>query len=121
MYRAKERGGACYEVFGQSLRARTAKRRELEAELRAALDEDQLRVAYQPQVELATGRMTGLEALARWQHPERGMVAAGEFIRVAEDTGIIHALGRRVLVAGVSRLRGLACDRAPWRRTSRSR
>ena len=97
MYRAKERGGACYEVFGQSLRARTVKRRELEAELRSALDEDQLRVAYQPQVELATGRMTGLEALARWEHPEHGLVAAGDFIRVAEDTGMIHALGRRVL------------------------
>ena len=110
MYRAKERGGACYEVFGQSLRARTVKRRELEAELRAALDEDQLRLAYQPQVELATGRMTGLEALARWQHPERGMVAASEFIRIAEDTGIIHALGRRVLAQ--------ACrDYAAWRAT----
>jgi diguanylate cyclase (GGDEF)-like protein len=109
MYRAKERGGACYEVFGQSLRARTVKRRELEAELRAALEDDQVRVAYQPQVELATGRMTGLEALARWQHPERGLVAAAEFIRVAEDTGMIHALGRRVLAQ--------ACrDYASWRK-----
>jgi EAL domain-containing protein (putative c-di-GMP-specific phosphodiesterase class I) len=108
MYRAKERGGACYEVFGQSLRARTTKRRQLEAELRTAMEEDQLRVAYQPQVELATGRLAGLEALARWQHPERGMVAAGEFIRVAEDTGIIHDLGRWVL--------GQACgDYARWR------
>ena len=108
MYRAKERGGACYEVFGQSLRARTARRRELEAELRTALDERQLRVAYQPQVEIASGRMTGLEALARWEHPERGLVAAGEFIRVAEDTGMIHALGRWVL--------GQACrDYASWR------
>ena len=59
MYRAKERGGACYEIFGQSLRARTVKRRELETQLRTALDEHQLRVAYQPQVELTTGRMTG--------------------------------------------------------------
>jgi diguanylate cyclase (GGDEF)-like protein len=108
MYRAKERGGACYEVFGQSLRARTARRRELEAELRTALDERQLRVAYQPQVELSSGRMTGLEALVRWQHPERGLVPAGEFIRVAEDTGMIHALGRWVL--------GEACrDYASWR------
>ena len=97
MYRSKERGGACYEVFGQSLRARTVKRRELETELRAALENDELRVAYQPQVELETGRMTGLEALARWQHPERGLVPAGEFIRVAEDTGMIHGLGRWVL------------------------
>ena len=108
MYRAKERGGACHEVFGQSLRARTTKRRELETELRVALDEKQLRVAYQPQVELATGRLAGLEALARWQHPERGMVAAGEFIRVAEDTGMIHDLGRWVLA--------YACrDYAAWR------
>ena len=98
MYRAKERGGACYEVFGQSLRARTARRREVERELRTALDEGHLRVAYQPQVELPTGRMTGLEALVRWQHPERGSIAAGEFIRVAEDTGMIHGLGRWVLV-----------------------
>jgi diguanylate cyclase (GGDEF)-like protein len=97
MYRAKERGGACFEVFGQSLRARTVKRRELEAELRVALDEQQLRVAYQPQVELVSGRMTGLEALVRWQHPERGLVPAGDFIRVAEDTGMIHALGTWVL------------------------
>jgi diguanylate cyclase (GGDEF)-like protein len=108
MYRAKERGGACYEIFGQSLRARTAKRRELEAQLRIALDEHQLRVAYQPQVELATGRMTGLEALVRWEHPERGLVAAGEFIRTAEDTGMIHALGGWVL--------SQACrDYARWR------
>jgi diguanylate cyclase (GGDEF)-like protein len=108
MYRAKERGGACYEVFGQSLRARTTKRRELEAELRAAIEGRQLRVAYQPQVELATGRMTGLEALARWQHPDHGLVAAGEFIRIAEDTGMIHDLGRWVL--------GEACrDYARWR------
>jgi EAL domain-containing protein (putative c-di-GMP-specific phosphodiesterase class I) len=97
MYRAKERGGACTEVFGHSLRARTARRKELEAELRTALEQDQLRVAYQPQIELATGRMTGLEALARWEHPEQGMIAAGEFIRVAEDTGVIHTLGRHVL------------------------
>ncbi|MGH2837582.1 MAG: putative bifunctional diguanylate cyclase/phosphodiesterase [Thermoleophilaceae bacterium] len=108
MYRAKERGGACYEVFGQSLRARTTKRRQVEAELRTALTEDQLRVAYQPQVELATGRLAGVEALARWQHPERGLVAAGEFIRVAEDTGMIHDLGRWVLIQ--------ACrDYAAWR------
>jgi diguanylate cyclase (GGDEF)-like protein len=108
MYRAKERGGACYEVFGPSLRARTARRRELEGELRRALDEDQLRVAYQPQVELETGRMVGLEALARWRHPERGVISAAEFIRVAEDTGMIHGLGRWVL--------SQACrDFARWR------
>jgi diguanylate cyclase (GGDEF)-like protein len=111
MYRSKERGGACYEVFGQSLRARTVKRRELETELRMALENDELRVAYQPQVELETGRMTGLEALARWQHPERGLVPAGEFIRVAEDTGMIHGLGRWVLAQACRDFSGwLAAD-----------
>ncbi len=111
MYRAKERGGACYEVFGQSLRARTTKRRQIEDELRVALAEDQLRVAYQPQVELATGRLAGLEALARWDHPERGLVAASEFIRVAEDTGMIHDLGPLGADPGLPRLRGMAGGR----------
>jgi diguanylate cyclase (GGDEF)-like protein len=98
MYRAKERGGSRCEVFGRSLRARTAKRRELELELGTALEDGQLKVVYQPQVELSSGRMTGLEALVRWQHPRRGLVAASEFIRIAEETGIIHPLGRSVLV-----------------------
>ena len=97
MYHAKEHGGGRYEFFGRFLRARTAKRRELDAELATALEEGQLRVAYQPQVELASGRMVGLEALVRWQHPRRGMIAAAKFIRVAEETGMIHALGRSVL------------------------
>ena len=97
MYHAKERGGSRYEFFGRFLRARIAKRRELDAELSTALAEGQLRVAYQPQVELASGRMVGLEALVRWQHPRRGMVAASKFIRVAEETGMIHALGHSVL------------------------
>ena len=108
MYRAKERGGACNEVFGHSLRARTARRREMETELREGIEAGQLHVAYQPQVELITGRLTGLEALARWHHPDRGVVPAAEFIRVAEDTGMIHTLGRWVL--------DQAChDYASWR------
>jgi diguanylate cyclase (GGDEF)-like protein len=97
MYHAKKNGGSRSAIFGRSLRARTAKRRQLEMELGRALDEDQLKVVYQPQVELVTGRMTGLEALARWQHPERGLVPASEFIRVAEETGLIHRLGHSVL------------------------
>jgi len=97
MYHAKERGGSRYEFFGRFLRTRTARRRELDAELSTALQEGQLRVAYQPQVELASGRMVGLEALVRWQHPRRGIVTAGKFIRVAEETGMIPALGRSVL------------------------
>ena len=98
MYHAKKRGGSRSAVFGRSLRTRTAKRRQLESELGTALEEGQLKVVYQPQVELSSGRMTALEALVRWQHPQRGLVAASEFIRIAEETGIIHALGRSVLV-----------------------
>ena len=94
MYHAKKGGGSRSAVFGRSLRARTARRRQLEMELARALEENQLKVVYQPQVELVTGRMRGLEALVRWQHPQRGLVAAGEFIRVAEETGLIHRLGR---------------------------
>ena len=120
MYRAKERGGACYEVFGQSLRARTTKRRELEAELRTALDEDQLRVAYQPQVELATGRMAGLEALAAGSTRSAAWSPAGEFIRVAEDTGMIHDLGRWVLAQACRDYARVAKRRARSRTTSGS-
>jgi diguanylate cyclase (GGDEF)-like protein len=98
MYHAKKRGGSRAAVFGRSLRARTARKRQLEVELGTALEEGQLKVVYQPQVELVSGQMTGLEALARWQHPQRGLVAASEFIRVAEESGMIHALGRSVLV-----------------------
>ena len=97
MYHAKKGGGSRAAVFGRSLRSRTARRRQLEMELGRALEEGQLSVVYQPQIELATGRMTGLEALVRWQHPERGLVLASEFIRVAEETGLIHPLGRSVL------------------------
>ena len=77
MYRAKERGGACHEVFGSSLRARTAQRRELETDLREALEEGQLRVAYQPQVELAdeahggSGGPGALAAPRTRRHPRR--------------------------------------------------
>ena len=97
MYHAKKGGGSRSAVFGRSLRARTAARRQVELDLGRAVEEGQLRVLYQPQVELATGRMTGLEALVRWQHPQRGLLPASEFIRVAEETGLIHPLGRSVL------------------------
>jgi diguanylate cyclase (GGDEF)-like protein len=109
MYHAKKGGGSRAAVFGRSLRARTARRRQLEVELGRALDEHELTVVYQPQVELAGGRMTGLEALVRWQHPKRGLVPASQFIRVAEEAGLIHQLGRFVLER--------ACrDYAEWRR-----
>lgn len=96
MYRAKERGGGRYELFDSSLRARAMARLELEADMRRALERDEFRVHYQPVVAL-DGRICGLEALLRWEHPTRGLVSPGEFIPLAESTGLIVALGAKVL------------------------
>ena len=97
LYAAKERGRARLEVFSDELFLRVARRVQTESELRVALREQQLYVEYQPQIDLDTGRLVGVEALVRWQHPERGMVAPDEFITVAEECGLIGALGRYVL------------------------
>jgi diguanylate cyclase (GGDEF)-like protein len=98
LYRAKERGRGRHEVFDAGLRARITSRLEVEADLRRALDSgDQLSLAYQPFYDLASGRMHGVEALLRWRHPQRGMIAPAEFIPVAEDSGLIVELGELVL------------------------
>jgi diguanylate cyclase (GGDEF)-like protein/PAS domain S-box-containing protein len=97
MYRAKERGRSRYEVFETTMGARARLRLDLEAELRRALDNDELVLHYQPEVSLVSGRIVGTEALVRWEHPERGLLMPDEFIPVAEETGLILALGRQVL------------------------
>ena len=93
MYRAKEKGRAGYELFDEDMRARMTYRLQVESELQAALDEDQLELWFQPLVTLPDRRLVGAEALLRWNHPVRGLLAAGEFIPVAEESGLIVPLG----------------------------
>jgi EAL domain-containing protein (putative c-di-GMP-specific phosphodiesterase class I) len=97
MYRAKEQGRARFVVFDGAMRLRATERLELESDLRHALERDELRLHYQPLVDLEDGRITGVEALVRWQHPERGLLAPDQFIGIAEESGLIVALGEWVM------------------------
>jgi diguanylate cyclase (GGDEF)-like protein/PAS domain S-box-containing protein len=96
MYRAKERGRGRCEVFDAEMRARAVRRLETERDLRHALDRDELELHYQPVVALGSGEIVGLEALVRWDHPERGLLDPGEFVPIAEDSGLIEPIGRWV-------------------------
>ena len=109
MYRAKAKGRARAVVWRQSTGEAPAQRLTLEQELRTALECRQIMVHYQPQVELRTGRILGVEALARWAHPSRGLLLPGDFLDVAEESGLIVELGRQVLDAAAHQV-------AAWRR-----
>jgi diguanylate cyclase (GGDEF)-like protein/PAS domain S-box-containing protein len=110
MYRAKERGRGRYEMFDAGLRDRITVRLRVEADLRRALEgEGRLWVAYQPYYRLPGRQVAGVEALVRWEHPERGNIPPGDFIQVAEESGLVVPLGARVLRA--------ACEQvARWQR-----
>jgi diguanylate cyclase (GGDEF)-like protein len=97
MYMAKANGKAGFAVFDPGMHAAIRDRHELGAQLQHAVELGQLRLAYQPIVDLRDGALAGVEALVRWEHPERGLVAPGEFIEIAEENGAILPIGRWVL------------------------
>ena len=103
MYRAKSAGRNALCFFDPEMQAAVTGRAQMESELRSALLAEHFLLLYQPQVE-ADGRVTGAEALIRWQHPERGMVSPGDFIALAEDTGLILPMGKWVLETACNQL-----------------
>ncbi len=107
MYRAKEAADGGFALYDPGMHEQLVKRVRLEGELRDALERDELVLHYQPTWELQTGRLVGFEALVRWEHPERGLMQPGLFIPIAEETGLIHDIGRLVL-------REACCQGAAW-------
>jgi diguanylate cyclase (GGDEF)-like protein/PAS domain S-box-containing protein len=97
MYRAKEKGPNNYQFFERGMNVRATERQWIEASLRHALERDEFVLHYQPKINLKTGEITGVEALIRWQHPDRGLVFPLQFISVAEDCGLMLPIGRWVL------------------------
>lgn len=115
MYRAKEAGGARWLVFDDDIHRRAVERLETEVALRHAVERDEITLHYQPIVRAGDGSLAGFEALARWRHPDAGLVLPARFIRLAEETGLIAPIGARVLhhacrQASVWRKQGVADD-----------
>jgi diguanylate cyclase (GGDEF)-like protein len=111
MYHAKQSGKGQYALFGVEMREEAIQRVELEADLRVALKHDELRVCYQPIIDLQSGEVVSFEALLRWDHPERGAIRPKTFLTVAEDAGLIGDIDQWVLARACSEL-------ASWREAS---
>jgi diguanylate cyclase (GGDEF)-like protein/PAS domain S-box-containing protein len=104
MYRAKDEGRNTYRFFSPEMSAKVTMRMQIETDLRRALQNQELFLVYQPVINIASGQVTGMEALLRWNHPQRGVVMPDEFISLAEETGLIGPIGEWVL--------GAACQQA---------
>ena len=100
MYRAKERGNT-YHIYSDEMSDLAVERMELETSLRHAIEHDEFRLFYQPQIDIRTGEVVGTEALIRWDHPEEGLIPPGRFIRIAEETGLIVAMDQWALKEAV--------------------
>jgi diguanylate cyclase (GGDEF)-like protein len=105
MYEAKQRGRNNYQFFRHEMHARLAERQSLEADLRCALGRNEFVLHYQPKLNLQTGQITGVEALIRWLHPQRGMVYPEQFVPLAEECGLILGIGQWVLVEACKQAR----------------
>ncbi|MBA2492437.1 MAG: EAL domain-containing protein [Gammaproteobacteria bacterium] len=105
MYHAKEKGRNQYQFFSEEMGARAAERLMLGNAMQLALEREEFELHYQPCIELATGRITGVEALIRWRHPELGLLSPARFIPLAEETGLILQIGDWVLRTGCAQMR----------------
>jgi diguanylate cyclase (GGDEF)-like protein len=119
MYRAKDGGGDSFRFYNEDMTARALALVALEIDLRQALAQGELALHYQPQIELATGRIAGLEALIRWDHPMRGLVEPNQFLPLAESTGLIVPISAWVVRAAATQMKawraqGLLTDAVIW-------
>ena len=108
MYRAKEQGKSCYRIFDPAMKRDANKRLDIENELRRSIERDDFEIHYQPILSLQNRQVVGFEALIRWQHPTLGYISPAQFIPIAEETGMIKAIGRQVLRKSCSQM-------AQWR------